>query len=895
MAFAYRRIASVLLTPLIMLTVAIAVHSVLPSDNLFLFAIRLFTGVFALLYIPGHCLVTCFLEKSAFKNFISYLIFGFLYQLFNIFTIWLVGMFFKPLNFTALVYLLTLLFVSTLTLYAYKVKDQSLSLKDLRNYLGESDYILLVILALFLVVSLYYQQFSPSPHSDGAAYLDFARNVVCEGVFSSNMVMPSWSYQNVEWVAGFHSYIFGISAIALFFMLGNTSLLSAKIMLIFTGSLLIFLAYHICRELLDQGTARIAAFLIAISPIFLTHVSLVGGPEITSLLFVLLFMYLTLLSFKHADSVLLPLLAGISLFVSWYAWRFNFVVAFLGLTPSLFVYLSTKYKELNFRNLLLFGILWVSFLIEYRFTLNLTLTLAGVSFPTAILVAAFIAGKLRKNAIIKVFLVIILATYALLFIRHTSSMAIMPLIEQAFIASDLYSANVEVTLGFFNRMLDMNMVTQYSRTYWDGLSSALAQVTIFLGIASLIRFRRIKEILLLCSFPFFHWLIWSLMVTSCYQPRYVVPASVFWIMLAASSITLFMSTVAKLKPTQNCKILLKFEKIKRSVNLSSATKFVAYTILFINLMLFWHPIYDNMRVNILEGWNFSSRFGWDPAIQWIKENTQLEDIMMARHGNYWAWFTDRKTVMFTPAIFGSVNTTQLISFIREFKVKYLIVDYRFYSEFPELRGLYSSPDSFYGSQIAFSSTNEQGYKTIIYNVTNISYGNLVRYETTIANCDSNQYWSTFALYGNGTITADDTDKVEGNSSIKTIFTVKEQKDLTPSAVITYSPTQPLNLSTVSFLQFWIKAPFTHQDINVKLATDSNNYIVLQTQAIQSQTWEQITISLTNNVVSTLGEPNLQSISFIQIYIRGLEPNTTYIYWLDNISAYDEQYVLNGQK
>jgi len=878
-----------LLTPLLILVVSIAVHFVLPSDNLFLLAVRLFIGIFALLYIPGYCLVTCFLKRSGLKNFGFYLIFGFLYQLLNIFIIWLAGFFLQPIIFSLSICVLTLSLVSILTLYSHKVKGQSLSINSLKDLFGATDHLLLIIFVVFLTTSLYYQQFSPSPHSDGAAYLDFARNVVYEGVFSSNMIFPSWSYQNVEYAAGFHSYLFGISAIALFFMLGNISLLSAKIMLIFAGSLSIFLVYHICEELIDRGTARIAAFLVAISPIFLAHVSLVGGPETTSLLFLLLFMYLTLLSLERVDSLLMPLLAGISLFVAWYTWKFNFVVTFLGVMPSLFLYLSTKYKELNFRNLLLFSILWVSFLIEYRFSLLLTLTLAGVSFPTVILVAAFIAGKfLRKSAIIKLFLVIILTTYALLFIRHTFSIALMPLIEQAFVGSDVYSANVEVTLGFFHRMLDVNTVTQYSRMYWDGLSSTLAQVTIFLGIASLMRLRKTKETLLLFSFPFFHWLIWSLMVTLGFQPRYIISASVFWIMLVASSITLLMSTVASLKPTENHKILLKFKKIKRVTNLKSATKFVAFTLLFINLMLFWHPIYNDMNVHILEGWNYSSRFGWDPAIKWVKENTQLDDILMARHGNYWAWFTGRKTVFFTPVIFGSVNITRLILLIKEFKVKYLIVDHRFYSEFPEMRTLYSSPSSFYGSQIAFNSTNEQSYKTIIYNVTNISYGNLVRYETLISDCDSELHWSVFALYGNGSIKTDELDKVEGNSSIKTVFTVKEQKDLIPHAAVTFNPLESWDLSNASFLLFWIKAPFSHQGIFAKLATDPNNYIMLYAEEVQTLAWKQVTIPLTN-VHAILGTPNLHSIDFIQIYIKGLEPTTTYIFWLDNISAYSELY------
>lgn len=892
MAFILRKITNVLFTPPLILSISIAIHFALPSDNLFLLTIRLLIGILALLYIPGYCLVTCFLKKSVLKNFGFYAIFGFLYQLLSVYAIWWVHLFFRPVNFTVLVYLLTLLLVSTLTLYSHKVKGHSLSVRSLKACLGGVDQVLVIILAVFLVMSLYYQQFSSSPHSDGAAYLDLARGIVRDGVFSSNMLFPSWSYQNVEWSTGIHSYFFGISAISLFFTLGNVSLLSAKIMLIFAGSLSIFLVYYLCRELLDQVTARIAVFLVAISPVFLTHVSLVGGPEIPSLLFLLLFMYLTIQFSKYTDSILMPLLAGLSLFVAWYAWRFNFIVIVLGVMPSMFLYLSLKHREFSLGNLLLFSILWVSFLIEYRFSLLLTLTLVGFSFPTVILVAASIVGRfLRKSVVMKVFLVMMLTAYCLFFINHTRSITIMPLIQQAFVNSDVYSANVDTVFGFFNRMLDINAVTEYSRMYLDGLSSTLTQATIFLGIASLVRLRKFKETLLFFSFPFFQWLMWILMVDVGFQPRYIISTSVFWMILAASSITLFMSTVSSLNDTdENYRILLKINKIKRSVNLKSAMGLVAFTLLLINMMILWHPIYSNMKTHILEGWDFSSNFGWDPAIQWINENTQPNDVLMARQGNYWAWFANRKTVMFAPAIFGSVNDAQLISLIREFKVKYLIVDYRLYSEFPELKTLYSLPHSFYGSQITFQSANERGFKTIIYNVTNIAYSNLVKRETLISNCDSDQYWSIFASYGNGTLRIDTSDKIEGNASIKTVCTAKNRKDLIPHAAITFNPLGAWDLSNASILQFWIKAPFEHEGIPVKVATDKNNYFMLYASENNTQDWTQIATPL-SNVISVYGKPNLHSIDFLQIYIKNPEPEQTYIFWLDRISVSTQVFVI----
>jgi len=886
MTFDNIKIWNALCNPLLILAIILPIHFILPSSNLFLLIIRLSMGIFALLYIPGYCLVTCFFPKSNFKNFGFYLIFGFLYQLLSIFAIWFAGLFFKPLNFILLVYLSTLLLVSTLILYAYKVKGQIISLKSLGNHFDAIDHVLLTVLALFLAISLYYQQFSLSPHSDGAAYLDFARNIVQKGVFTSNMILPSWSYQNIEWTAGYHSYIFGISAIALFFLLGNVSLLYAKIMLIFAGSMSIFLVYHICNELLDQGTARISAFLVAISPIFLTHTSLVGGPEITSLLFVLLFMYLSVLSLKYPDSLLIPLLAGVSFFVAWYAWRFNFVVIVLGVLPSLFLYLSLKYKELNLRNLLLFSILWLSFLIEYRFSINWTLTLVGVSFPTAILAAAFIVRRFHKSAVMKVFLVVILTTYALLFFRHTSAIITgMPLLRQTFVGSNVYSANVEVTLGLLNRMLNINMITRNSRMYWDGLCSALGQATVFFGIASLIKFRKIKETLLLCSFPFFQWLIWSLMVTVNFQPRYIISASVFWMMLVALSITMLISTISSPKLTE-IHVLLTLNKFKRYVSLDVIVRFIAVTLLLFNLMLFWYPIYNNMRVHILGSWNYPSKFDWLNAFEWIRNNTSVDDVIAVRFGNYFAWYTNRQTLgLFTSIYPSNFSYSDLISLIREFKVKYLIIDYSFASCFASLKWLYYNPKAFYGAEIVFNRQGDKGPEVIIYNVTNIAYGEPVKETRIISNCEDVTGWLPQTYYGNGTIILESQNKVEGNFSIKVTFTPIERP--LPQASVIFNPVFPLNLSRIGYIEFWVKIPRC-KDISITLMTDIHNYFYHPgISGVPANEWYKLKVPLAS--LRVYGRPDLSNITSFRIYVRGLEIGQTYEIFVDNIIAYSESY------
>lgn len=540
-----------------------------------------------------------------------------------------------------------------------------------------------------------------------------------------------------------------------------------------------------------------------------------------------------------------------------------------------------------------------AFIIEWRILRHFWYATGIIPIPSLIMVAFVLLYLLKKwgEPVLTTFTIAFIALYLIFYCTATSAYFI-PQMQQfnteVHQDANLLTANVARDVSVLSRAISTNDISEYWNMYWNGIHEYLGIVTVFLSFISLIRINKFKETLLIISFPMLQAVWWGLFVIiDGFQPRFIVCSSLFYFILVSSTIEAICSYVListsknnKFQANLNCNI----KKTYTRVNHKTITVALTLLLLLLSYFNFSYPLYDNHK-KVMEGWNYSLIFNWEPSINWIKENTQQNDVIMARHGNYWAWFTDRKTVFFTPLVFGSANITQLIATIREFKVKYLIVDHRFYSEFPELRLLYSSPSPFYGSKIVFNSTNEKGYKTIIYNVTNISYGDLIRHEMLISNCDSNEYWSIFALYGNGTITTDNLEKAEGSCSVRITFTVKEQKDLIPSATVTFNPPESWDLGNASYIHFWIKAPFNHSGtLLVKLATNSDNYIMVHTQNIQTQNWTQVIIPLTNTS-SVLGTPNLHSVDFIQIYIRGVEPNMTYTYWLDNITTYSETFVI----
>ncbi|MEM3448547.1 MAG: glycosyltransferase family 39 protein, partial [Nitrososphaerota archaeon] len=251
------------------------------ASNEFWLILKFVSGALSLLFLPGLIIVNTTINKED-TSIAFILTSGLMLQLLNVYVLWVIHIFYAPLNFVLLMCILTIIEVAFIMIFSYKHESTFCISK---GQIKQVDIALIAVVALYLILALYWQQYAPAPHSDGAAYMDMARNVVEKGDFYSNMLLPTNTWYYVEYSSGRHNHMFGYFAISLFFMLGNESLFSAKIMLIFTGMLIILVVYELVKKLFSANAARLAALITAISPEFLTHVGLVGGPEITSALF----------------------------------------------------------------------------------------------------------------------------------------------------------------------------------------------------------------------------------------------------------------------------------------------------------------------------------------------------------------------------------------------------------------------------------------------------------------------------------------------------------------------------------------------------------------------------------------------------------------------------------
>lgn len=714
-----------------LLLVLIIIHAYLPASNEYWLMVRILIGIFGLIFLPGFTLLINIINLEN-VNVGASLILGFMLQLLNVYFIGFFSTFHGPVNFTYLIYILSFAEMSSVAIASYKYKLMAKNLNRLNKELN-IDKILVIIIILYLILALYWQCWAPAPHSDGAAYLDMARNVVEKGLFRSNMLFPenTWSY--VEYSSGMHVHIFGYFAIALFFMLGNVSLFSAKIMLIFAGLLVILVSYELSRILFNKNVARISALITAISPELLTHVGLVGGPEIPSALFILFSIYILIYTTISKRTINIVLVAGLSLFIAWYAWYFNFFVM-LTFIPLLFIYISGLQKEFKFIDLIFLLFLIASFIVEYRILLPLTFAVIGVYIPSLniinfIIIYLFIFKKIQYKNTLFMFTILFLILY-LLYYTRVIAISLTPEYKH-FITTKYYSRievltdNVARDVSLFSRAFIPEEVSKYWNMYWNGVYDYLGKIVVFLSFLSLIRVNRFKETLLIISFPLLQAIWWALFSpVDDFQPRYIVCSSLFYYILTASLIDMFYLYLCIIYHPINTiylKIKIKIEDHLYKIFNIHAKSFANFfiTLFMLSLLIVCiYPTYNKQRT-IMESWNFPQHLHWKDAISWIKENTSSEDVIAARYGNYFAWYTNRKVVGLFPSIYSStMNLTDLVSLIKMYRIKYLVIDISFYWHYKNLRQLYTNPRPFLGSKIVFQSESD-AFRVIIYNVTNI--------------------------------------------------------------------------------------------------------------------------------------------------------------------------------
>jgi hypothetical protein len=280
----------------------------------------------------------------------------------------------------------------------------------------------------------------------------------------------------------------------------------------------------------------------------------------------------------------------------------------------------------------------------------------------------------------------------------------------------------------------------------------------------------------------------------------------------------------------------------------------------------------NSGKNIEQEWNLRQELGWDSVIDWIQSSTSSKDILACIYGDYFAWYTNRQTVFLWPI--ANKNASVLIDLIRTLRVNYLVVDAAFPLHFSDLSGLYESPHPFLGSTIAFVSYGEAGNNVIVYNVTNIAYGNLTTYEFEPA-WGISENWAPLIWYGTGNVSMD-------QDSIRVDSKPIERSPVAAAATLNFASLT--DLSKYSQVEFWIKVP---KSVNIYLIIYSvtqdqgQNYYIYTISNNVYDEWVKTDVGL-DSYASVQGDPNFQNVSKLGFMVAGVPLDEITTFWIKDL-------------
>ena len=833
----------------------------LSLDGLLVSILRFVGGLVYFFILPGALLKILYFKKVP---MLLSPILGLLLQVYNIFLLWVVyivsGM--QPLNIALLLILITLGEVVILILLISRKPSIKYYVKHYRNFMRFSlvDKYLLISIVIYLLLALYWQRFATEPNSDGAGYLDIARNIVEKGSFRSNMIFLPNDWRYVVFSTGFNYDIHSVGyfIFAVFFTFGDISLRTAQIALIFQGILIIFIIFELTKKVFNLNIARLSIILLSIHPEFITHVVLVGGPEISSILFLLLTYYMIILSVEDKENYLIYAVFGaLSIFLTWFSWYYNFYIFFAQI-PLMFLCISYKDRDFKFVGLVKLLIIQAYFILDYRLIGNLLYLSFGTSFPISLVILILILHNHRINRWsngLKVFvtmILVLLSLFAFYRIVFQSTPQHVYFVRQNSKPSSFIQANIQKDLTIWLRsFLDPGHIYQYYEMYRERLQAYFGTVLVIFSILSVFKKRFIKEILMISSFPLFHFLFWIFFsIVDALQARYLLSAFIFYVVLAAIFIETFIASIRR-------------KVLRLSVVVS----------IFLMLLFSFYVLYPNFE-EILSYWNQRELYGWEPAINWINNNTPSDALLLTRSVNYFAWYTGRRVATLDIGMnlqpTDIITEPQLIALIKLYKANYLVIEKRTVWIFPYISSLLSYPSPFLGASIVFKDNN-----VVVYNVTNIAYGVPCSVSSYVLHeMESLNDWYPNLSYGNATLELDSESKINGNYSLK--YTQLLASGKTQSCLFLKFST-PIDLSDFDYLSFYVKSS-RNCTVTIGLITDPFNYFISPNYIIVRGNFTEVRFSV--KVLKSMGRPQLNNITRIQICFACLTENRTFTNWID---------------
>jgi len=633
-------------------------------------ALRFPLGVICYILIPGFVLTSNLTSLLSDHDVCWDLLFGFSIPVLIISIFW--GFHIEPINFKLVTPILIAPFVFIMLVSSPKKFPTGFR----KNYLTPSIFLILV---LAIGVRLYYFSINTSSIAiDGGLYSDIARTIVSDGKFSSKIlnVDPLNPYFNVN---GFISYPLTVFSITTFFLIGGTSFVSAKLAVLFIGSLVVLLIYKIAHELFGKKTALMAGLISAFHPLLSYYSSIPYGPEILSTLFGLTSLYFFLRGIKNNEfNLRCMILSGLFASMTFGAWG---LIPFFTLLTSLalisVLYFFKAGAKLCFYALSLFMILFF----VYKFSTILLIELSLLAIPFMCLFVLWKKHTSLGSLKITVFIAAVALSLQLFFIHsylakepYITGMEhmIVPL-EETLRSDPMKSIN-----PFFlaeGVRTDINYIINSFGRFWQSIAIILTPLLFGLFAATIINPVKLKEKIILLIFPvissiffvltFSEYLFWY---GNVFSDRLLILPVCFLLILSSVTINILLNASRPFRGS----VLIAGREVKVSLKKFKVMK-IFFALTFIVVIFSLIPLHISYTENFNVGYtNVLDWYGQTP-LEWIENNTLPTDVFCASDANRLAWFTNRLFVGMTPRS-GTLDASEMNYLIERFDVRYVVID-----------------------------------------------------------------------------------------------------------------------------------------------------------------------------------------------------------------------------
>ncbi len=226
---------------------------------------------------------------------------------------------------------------------------------------------------------------------DAALYADYARHIVTEGRFLSNVSNDGavvYVGENAHFVAhqGF-AFLFAVG-----WLLLPPTVSGPTVVLISIGCGLPVLAFTLTRLVLDAHAARWVAAVIAVHPLFVFHSAVAYGPEMTSLALIVVLAILPIGGRGAARRSQL-FYAGVLVGAVDIVWFANFYL----LVAVIVALLLYRTRENPIRNISLAVVFGIALLIRQSMLISILLAGASAAFLIVALARRVSAGSMNEN------------------------------------------------------------------------------------------------------------------------------------------------------------------------------------------------------------------------------------------------------------------------------------------------------------------------------------------------------------------------------------------------------------------------------------------------------------------------------------------------------------------